>query len=349
MHIPDGFLGPRTYLSAYGLMLPLWARASSKVKRSLSYRQTPIVALSAAFCFVLMMFNIPAPGGTSGHAVGAVLVAILLGPWAAVVAVSMTLAVQALLFGDGGITAFGANCLNMAVIMPFTGWWTFRLLAGGTPAGRKRYWLAAAVGGYVGLNAAALTTALMFGIQPALAHDTSGRALYCPFGLDVAIPGMAVEHLLLFGVVEALVTGLVVAHVARREPWLIANVAVPPREDGKRGSWKRLALGLGVLALITPLGFYLHARLGGSPAWGEWGGERVRGWVGYIPAGLGRLQALWHPPAPNYVPDAAAEGPPLLSGLWTLLSTLSGSALLVALVLAVRRLLWRGGTDGVTS
>ena len=183
-----------------------------------------MLALGAAFSFVIMMFNVPIPGGTTGHAVGAVLVAVLLGPWAACIAVSVALVVQALLFGDGGITAIGANCLNMAVIMPFLGYGAYRLVAGKSEAKSRRRWLGAAVGGYIGLNAAALATAVEFGIQPMIAHDAAGRALYGPYPLKIAIPAMAIEHLLLFGFVEAVVTGLVLAYIQRTEPSLLYGV-----------------------------------------------------------------------------------------------------------------------------
>lgn len=222
MHIPDGYLGPQTCVASYAVMVPIWAVASRKLSQSLKSRQVPLLALGSAFCFVIMMFNIPIPGGTSGHAVGAVLIAVLLGPWAACVAVSIALIVQALMFGDGGLTAFGANCLNMAVIMPFVGYGVYRLIAGAAPSCSPRHWLGAAAGGYVGLNAAALVTGLMFGLQPLLAHDVAGHALYAPYPLQVALPAMLFGHLVVFGWVEALATGLVVAYLQRHAPAMIA-------------------------------------------------------------------------------------------------------------------------------
>ena len=344
MHIPDGYLGPQTYLSAYGIMAPVWAWASHKVRTTLRLRQVPLMALGAGFSFVVMMFNVPIPGGTTGHAVGAVLVAILLGPWAAVVAVSVALAVQALIFGDGGITAFAANCLNMAVIMPFTGWWTYRLVAGTSPARSKRRWGAAALGGYVGLNAAALSAAVMFGIQPALAHDAAGRALYCPFGLGVALPAMAIEHLLIFGIVEALATGLVVAYLSRSEPALLeSNISAV----GKLLLWKKLAIGLGALILLTPLGLYLPAKLGAGEAWGEWGGERVQELAGYIPAGMKRVESLWRAPMPDYAPNGSEEAALPVLSIWYILSGVLGVALVVGLFITARRLIARKETDGI--
>jgi cobalt/nickel transport system permease protein len=148
-------------------------------------------------------------------------VAVLLGPWAAVVAVSIALIVQAMLFGDGGITALGANCFNMAVVMPFVGYGVYRLVALKAAVTSRRRWIGAALGGYLGLNVAALVTAAEFGIQPLIAHDAAGHALYAPYPLAAAIPAMAVEHLVLFGVVEAVVTGLVVAYLQRTDPSLL--------------------------------------------------------------------------------------------------------------------------------
>lgn len=183
-----------------------------------------MLALSAAFSFVIMMFNIPIPGGTAGHAVGGALIAVLLGPWAACITISITLIVQAVVFGDGGITCIGANCLNMAVVMPFVGYGVYRLFAGKSGAKSPRRWIGAALGGYFGLNAAAITTALMFGIQPLIAHDANGHALYAPYSLKVALPMMAAEHLLVFGFVEAIVTGLVVAYLQKTDPGLLYGV-----------------------------------------------------------------------------------------------------------------------------
>ena len=116
MHIPDGYLGPPTSGALFAVMIPLWIAAARIVKQTLRTKQVPLLAIGAAFSFVLMMFNVPIPGGSTGHAVGGVLVAILLGPWAAMIAITVALVIQALLFGDGGILAFGANCFNMAVV-----------------------------------------------------------------------------------------------------------------------------------------------------------------------------------------------------------------------------------------
>jgi len=221
MHIPDGYLGPQTYGLLYGVMVPLWALASKIVRRSLQQRQVPFLALGAAFSFVVMLFNIPIPGGSTGHAVGGTIVAILLGPWAALIAISIALVIQAFLFGDGGITAIGANCFNIAFVMPMVGYLVYRLISQGASATARRRWIAAAVAGYVGLNAAAVTTAVMFGLQPLLARGPDGRPLYFPYPLEVALPVMAGQHLFFFGFVEAVLTGLLVIYFQRSDPSLL--------------------------------------------------------------------------------------------------------------------------------
>lgn len=231
MHIPDGYLGPQTYSIAYAAVLPFWIAASRKLNRTLRSKQVPLLALSAAFSFVIMMFNVPIHwGGTTGHAVGAVLIAILMGPWAACIAVSIALIIQALLFGDGGITCIGANCLNMAVIMPFAGYGVYRLIAGRSDVKSPLRWIGGAIGGYIGLVTAAVATGFEFGIQPMISHDASGHALYAPYPLSVAVPAMALEHLLVFGIVEAVVTGLVIAYIQRTDISLLQGMEKPQRK-----------------------------------------------------------------------------------------------------------------------
>jgi cobalt/nickel transport system permease protein len=221
MHIPDGYLGPQTYGVLYGIMVPIWALASRIVRRTLRQRQVPFLALGSAFSFVIMMFNIPIPAGSSGHAVGGVIVAILLGPWAAVIAISIALVIQALLFGDGGITAIAANCFNMAFVMPMVGYLVYRLISKGASITSRRRWIAGAIAGYLGLNVAALTTAIMLGLQPLLATGPDGRPLYFPYPLEIAVPVMTVQHLFFFGFIEALVTALLVIYFQQSAPSML--------------------------------------------------------------------------------------------------------------------------------
>lgn len=211
MHIPDGYLSPSTSVVMYAAMAPVWGMAVKKVKETLKSRQVPLLALAAAFSFVIMMFNVPIPGGTTGHAVGGTLAAIVLGPWAACIAVSIALIIQALIFGDGGIWAIGANCFNMAFVLPFLGYAVYRAISAN---GRSRV-LGSVVGSYVGLNAAAFCAAVEFGIQPALFHTAAGAPLYCPYGLAQAIPAMMFAHLTVAGPIEAVITGIVVYYLQR--------------------------------------------------------------------------------------------------------------------------------------
>jgi cobalt/nickel transport system permease protein len=221
MHIPDGYLGPTTCGFFYAVMLPIWATTTRIVKKTLKTKQVPLLAIGAAFSFVIMMFNIPIPGGSTGHAVGGALVAILLGPWAACIAITVALFVQALLFGDGGITAIGANCFNMAFAIPFVGYYLYKALSHNAPVGSNRRVLAAGVAGYIGINVAAFFAGVELGLQPLLYHTANGQALYAPYGLNVAVPAMAGEHLLVFGWVEAVVTALVIKFLQKQAPELL--------------------------------------------------------------------------------------------------------------------------------
>ncbi len=148
--------------------------------------------------------------------VGGVIIAVILGPWAAVIGVTVALVIQAFFFGDGGILALGANCFNMAFILPFAGYYTYRFL--------KRFMdkenptteaIAAGIGGYVGINLAALAAAIEFGIQPYIAPG------YCPYGLNLSIPAMIFAHLLVAGPVEGVVTGMVIAYLRKNRPDLL--------------------------------------------------------------------------------------------------------------------------------
>ena len=226
MHIPDGYLSPQTYVPLYGASLGFWSIAQNKMKKELSLKHVPYLAMAAAFSFLIMMFNIPIPGGTTGHAVGAGIIAILLGPWTAVLAVSVGLIIQAIVFGDGGITAIGANCFNMAVVMPFVSYWVFKI-ARGKAEGGMRLAVAAFLSGYIGLVMASLVTAFEFGIQPLIATGVDGRPLYAPYPLSITLPAMAIEHLFPFGIVEGLVTMLLLKYFMKHERDLVYAITGP--------------------------------------------------------------------------------------------------------------------------
>lgn len=199
-------------------MVPLWAKAVGKWQKVLP-AQVPYLAMAAVFSFVVMMFNIPLPNGTTAHAVGGTLVAILFGPWVALLALSIVLAIQALLFGDGGVLVLGANAFNMAFVLPFTGYGVYRLLARRHPPLSRRRVIAAGIGAYVGINAAALLTGIELGLQPLLFTAPDGTPLYAPFSLQVAVPAMVFGHLTVGGVVEGIVTAVAYHWLMRMDLW----------------------------------------------------------------------------------------------------------------------------------
>ena len=218
MHIPDGYLSPATCAATWAAAVPLWAIGLRKIRKVLNETTLPFVASLTALSFIIMMFNIPVPGGTSGHAVGAVLIALLFGPWVSFVAVSTALMIQALLFGDGGVTAFAANALGMAAGASFAGYGVFRLFFA--------YRFAPFLAGWAGMVVSSLLIALFLGIQPLIALDAAGKPLYFPFGLSVTIPALVGSHMLFFGVVEGIFTQLGYRFLLKIEPELERERAV---------------------------------------------------------------------------------------------------------------------------
>ena len=224
MHIPDGYLSPVVSIGLGATTLPVWGIATQKVKAILNHRTIPLLAIFAALSFTIMMFNIPVPGGTTAHGVGGTLIAIVLGPWAAVIAVSVALIIQALFFGDGGILAIFANCLNMAIILPFVGYAAYRLLAGRAPLLSTRRAVAAGIGAYIGITAAALAVGIELGAEPALFHDAAGKALYSPYGLAAAVPAMLAAHAFGASIVEGIITFLGVSYLQKRQPGYLTSL-----------------------------------------------------------------------------------------------------------------------------
>ena len=220
MHIPDGYLSPQTYIPLAATFVAVAALAIKKVQKEISTKSIPYLGMAAAFSFLIMMFNLPIPGGTTGHAVGSAVIAIILGPWASIIAVSVALIIQALIFGDGGITAIGANCFNMAIFMSLAAYYIFKLLNMGSQK-PMRIFIAGFLSGYLSLVLASILTAIEFGIQPLIATSADGKALYCPYDLSIAIPAMAIEHLILFGIAEGLITALIVRYFVKHEPTMV--------------------------------------------------------------------------------------------------------------------------------
>jgi cobalt/nickel transport system permease protein len=320
MHIPDNYLSPQTCAVMTAVCVPAWIISIRKVRGELPKEKVSMMGAAAALSFLGMMFNVPLPGGTTGHAVGGTLAAILLGPYAACISISTALLLQALIFGDGGILAFGANCFNMALVLPFVGYALYRLLTKGAAAGtssseaspmqgrengtsekrrilaaavrkdgsgisEKRRLIAAGIASYVGINAAALCAAIEFGIQPLLFRDAAGQPMYCPYDLSVSIPAMMAGHLSIFGLAEVVFTVLILAFCDKVGVSAAESVKtdVPGNaamDDEKKGS-RAVGILIACLIVFTPIGL-----LAEGTAWGEWGTDEIVEMAGYTPAGM---------------------------------------------------------------
>lgn len=272
MHIPDNYLSPSTCAVFGAIMVPVWRRASIKVKEEMTRQKMPLLGVSAAFSFLVMMFNVPVPGGTTAHAIGGALVAILLGPYSATFAVTIALVIQALFFGDGGVLAIGVNCFNMAFVMPFTAFYLFKLIKKVFKS-KKGELFSAFIAAYTSVNIAALFAAIEFGVQPLLFKDTLGRPLYSPYCLKVSIPAMMIPHLLVIGILEGIITVGAYSYIKKFSPEVIY--------EGKAGKTKVLYIIIGILALATPLGL-----LAKGTAWGEWGTDEIKKLIGFVPKGM---------------------------------------------------------------
>ncbi len=320
MHIPDAYLSPATEAIAFGVMVPIWTVAARKTARELNTRQAPLLSIGAAFCFAIQMFNIPAVGGTTAHALGATLLAILVGPWAALLGMTLELMIQALLFGDGGILSLGANCFDMAFVATFVGYGIYRALSGKQTKGNARRIVAGAIGAYAGTVTASLSAGTFLGIQPLVAHDALGHALYCPYGLNVSVPAMVMSHLLVAGPAEAIITVATLAYLFRSYPELVASKA---KIQPKIGTSLRIARTLVCVLVLTPIGL-----IASGSAFGEWELSELKEKIGYAPAGIANAHQLIRPILPDYG-FAGLEGKP-----WEIVGYLA-SAFVGCLVVAL--------------
>ena len=263
MHIPDGYLSPSTCAVLYAGAGAGWYGALRRIRRTLNARMVPLISVFAAFSFVLMMFNLPLPGGTTGHALGVTVAAIVLGPAGAILSISIAIVIQALFFGDGGITTLGANCFNMAIVGSLVAYATYRLIASGAAITSRRRLFASAVAGYLATNAAAFIAALEFGIQPLLFHDPRGVPLYAPYSLTVAIPAMMIGHLAVAGVAEAAISAGLVAYLQVADPALLQSTSglapdiAAAQQPATQKSLRKLVDDRGAAPLADALG---HSR-----------------------------------------------------------------------------------------
>jgi len=237
MHIPDGFLSMGVLIVCWVLSIIGIGIALARTRKSLGERQVPIMGVLAAFIFAAQMLNFTIAGGTSGHFLGAALAAILLGPWAAMLTMTTVVALQALLFQDGGLLALGGNILNMAVIGPIVAYGFYRGVR--TLLGNRKgsTLVAGFVAAWVSIVVAAVACAMELGF--------SGTS---PIG--IALPAMAGIHALI-GIGEGLITLGALALVTATRPDLV-EAERTPAPAGMRWVWGGLAIAV-VLALFSPL------------------------------------------------------------------------------------------------
>ncbi len=230
MHIPDGFLDAKTLALTGALSAGGLAVAARQVNRTLPRNKIPLMGLGAAFVFAAQMLNFPVAGGTSGHLLGGVLAAVLLGPGAATIVIACVLLVQALLFSDGGVLAIGANIFNMAFIGAMVGYTIYRAVFRFLPGLHGRI-AAVFFASWCSTVLASLTCAGELALSGTLAPA-------------VVFPAMLGTHALI-GIGEGLITSLVILTIARTRPDLLETETAP----ATRGTgWEFLAFGL-VIAL----------------------------------------------------------------------------------------------------
>jgi cobalt/nickel transport system permease protein len=212
MHIPDGFLSAPVWVACGAVSAAAVALAASRVGRDLEEKQVPLMGVVGAFIFAAQMVNFPIASGTSGHLGGGVLAALLLGPWAGTLIMTAILVVQALLFQDGGITALGANVLNMGVLGCLLGFVVYRLL--------RRL-----LSGTRGALASAFITAWLIVVLSASLAAVQ-IALSGTIPLRIVLPAMAGVHALI-GIGEGLITTAALAFLLRVRKDLVHPQCLP--------------------------------------------------------------------------------------------------------------------------
>ncbi|MHA1488082.1 MAG: energy-coupling factor ABC transporter permease [Promethearchaeota archaeon] len=219
MHIPDGVLDPITLIILWIISITVMVLGFFKMGRTFeeedSEKLIPYIGVIAAVIFAFQFVNYPVPGGTSGHLVGGTLVAVILGPWAAVIVLFLVLVVQSL-FGDGGITALGANAFNMGIIGGIVGFYIVvfivRILNKTKLSNEIKVTIATAIGSYIAIVLASFICGVEIGI--------SGN-----IPIEIAVPAMVYWHLLI-GIGEAIISALIVFYIYKVKPDLITTVKI---------------------------------------------------------------------------------------------------------------------------
>lgn len=237
LHIPDGFLSLMVSIVCWVAAALTLAAAISRTNRSLGERQIPLMGVMAAFIFAAQMINFPVAGGTSGHLIGGMLAAVLLGPWAAVLVMTSVVAVQALLFQDGGLLVLGFNIFNMGIVSVFVGYAAYDWIRRALNNTRTAQLVGAAAGAWLGVLAAAIAASLELAV--------SGTS-----PLEVVLPAMVGVHILI-GIGEALITVAAVAFIQQTRPDLTGAAAAV---EARGSTWVAVGLVLAlVVVLVSPL------------------------------------------------------------------------------------------------
>ena len=209
MHIPDGYLSLPWIVITYVVTVAYLAIAWKKAKQQLTPEKAAVATTLAAAIFAAMMLNWPIPGGTSLHMVGGALAAILFGPWVASWILALVVGTQCFVFHDGGITALGANILNMGIIDVWVGYLVYKAVRKVVP-GEKGIILGAFLGGWLGIAIAGAMAGVEIGLSPSF-----------PYGIEITLPVMFTWHLIL-GIIEGIITASVVYYLVKRGEWVVA-------------------------------------------------------------------------------------------------------------------------------
>lgn len=315
MHIPDGFVdGPvvaaTCLASATGVGI-----AMARAGRSLPPSRVPLMGLSAAFIFAAQMINFPVASGTSGHLMGTVLAAVLLGPAAAIIVMASVLTLQALMFADGGISALGANVLNMGIIGALVGYaiyWPISRMLGGLR------------GRIAGAAFAAWCSTVIASIACAAEIALSGKVAW-----HNAFPAMAGVHMLI-GIGEGLITAMALLAVAQTRPELLGVPALTLATESRRGSNLRFAAAGLMVAMVV--GVLISPFASPWPDGLEWVAEQLH-FIGSAAGG-----PSWAP-LPDYGTDrisSAELGTALAGGVGTFVMFVGAWVLAWVLVPRVR-------------
>ena len=201
MHIPDGFIDLKTSAAVGGVAVIAIGASLKGAKAQLTETSAPLAGLTAVFVFAVQMLNFPVAAGTSGHLLGGALAAVLVGPFAATLAITVVLIIQAFLFADGGLTALGLNLFNMSIIGVWVGYGTFLLVRKILPKRKPSIAIAAAAAGFISVPAAALGFVLQYAVGATATYETSA-----------VLTAMISTHILI-GIGEAIITFLTVTAV----------------------------------------------------------------------------------------------------------------------------------------